>query len=347
MSERRTMSDIARLAGVSPTAVSFALNGRNGLSDATRRHILAVADEYGWFPSAAARALTGSRTGVVGLVLSRTPRQLSVHPFQLAFIAGLEAQLSTSGYSLLLHIAEHVDDEHARYRRWHAEGRVDGVVLLDLRTEDSRLALLGQLSIPGVVVGDPRFAGAFPAVWSHDATAIAAAVDRLVALGHRRIARISEAPEMGYATVRNEAFLEACARHGVSAARIAYANTEEAGAVTTELLTTEDPPTALLFETDIAAIAGLRAVHSLGLSVPADVSLIAYDDSLICEVTQPPLSAVSRDVYELGAHTATALMAVVGGSDSPVPELDGVPTLVERGSTGPAPARPPGGRRPR
>lgn len=334
------MSDIARLAGVSPTAVSFALNGREGLSEATRQHILTVANEYGWFPSAAARALTGSRTGIVGLVLGRTPRRLSVHPFQLSFITGLEAQLSRNGYSLLLHIAEHNDDELARYRRWHAEGRVDGVVLLDLRAEDNRLTQLEDLAMPAVVVGDPRFAGGVTSIWSNDAEAISATVDRLVSLGHRRIVRISESPDMAFAVVRNEAFLRATARHGLTDARIAYAsNSDEAGEVTGGLARSLNAPTALLYDSDIAAVAGLRAVHDLGLSVPDDVSLVAYDDSLICEVTQPPLSAVSRDVYQLGVHTAIALMAVVGGADSPVPDLDGVPKLVERGSTGPAPAR--------
>ena len=86
---RPTISDIARLAGVSKGAVSYALNNRPGVSESTRARVLRIADELGWVPNSTARALSGQRADTVGLALSRSPRSLAVEPFFLDFLAGL------------------------------------------------------------------------------------------------------------------------------------------------------------------------------------------------------------------------------------------------------------------
>ena len=93
-SGRVTISDIAERAGVSIGAVSFALNGRKGVSDETRERVLRVADELGWAPSNAARALAEARTETFGLVLARDPHNLGVESFYMEFFAGLEIELS-------------------------------------------------------------------------------------------------------------------------------------------------------------------------------------------------------------------------------------------------------------
>ena len=106
-----TMADIARLAGVSTSAVSLALNGRTGVSPDTRERITKIAEELGWYPNVAARALTGRPVAAVGIVLSRPARFLGAEPFFMSFLAGLEAQLSKVGSSLLMHIAESSAEE--------------------------------------------------------------------------------------------------------------------------------------------------------------------------------------------------------------------------------------------
>ena len=126
---RPTITDVATAAGVSKGAVSFALNGRPGISEETRRRILATAEELGWTPSVRARALSISRSHAVGLVLARPPEVLSVDAFFPAFIAGLETALSARGHALLLQVAEH--DDLSTYRRLAQEARVDGVIRQD------------------------------------------------------------------------------------------------------------------------------------------------------------------------------------------------------------------------
>lgn len=337
MNQKTTMADIARLAGVSASAVSFALNGREGVSPETRKRILAIASDLGWFPNAAARALTGARVSAVGLVLTRPPRYLGVEPFFMNFVAGLQSELGKSGTSLLLHITEDQDEEISTYRRWAAERRVDGLVLLDLKVNDIRPSVIGQLGLPAVVVGDPQHAGSLPAIWTADAEAIKQAVRRLVELGHTQFARVSERSDMAHTSIRTRAFFQACAEHGLPAPYLVEADPSDGTGreLALELLRRTRRPTIILFDVDLMAVAALGAIREIGLRVPEDVSLLTYDDSLLCEVTQPPLTALNHDVYAYGSHTARVLMHQFDSKVLVESELDAVPALVERGSTGP------------
>src|SRR6478735_7972254 len=147
---RPTITDVARAAGVSKGAVSFALNDRPGLAPDTRQRILDVAADLGWTPSSRARALSVAKALAVGLVVARPPEIFRADAFFPAFISGLETVLSQHGHALLLMVAEH--DDVTTYRRLAKEGRVDGVFVTDLRVDDPRPALLEQLGMPNVVV---------------------------------------------------------------------------------------------------------------------------------------------------------------------------------------------------
>ena len=136
---RVTINDIARRAGVSKGAVSYALNGRPGVSEKTRTKILDVAHELGWAPNRTARMLSGSRTETFGLVLARDPRTLGSEPFYMEFVAGLQSELSRRGYALLLQLTSTSADELELYPRWWSEQRVDAVVVVDIHVSDPRV----------------------------------------------------------------------------------------------------------------------------------------------------------------------------------------------------------------
>jgi DNA-binding LacI/PurR family transcriptional regulator len=337
------MADIARLAGVSTSAVSLALNGRAGVSAQTRERIVTIAENLGWYPNVAARALTGRPVAAIGIVLSRPGRFLGVEPFFMSFLAGLEAQFSKLGSSLLMHIAESPAEEIATYRRWASERRVDGLVLLDLRINDPRLEVITDLGLPSVVVGDPRYAAGLPSVWTGDADAVRTAVARLAALGHTVLARVSERSDLVHTRIRTEAFLGACADAGLPTPYIVEtdASADSGRQITRELLARSRRPTAILYDNNVMAVAALAALPELGLSVPGEVSLLAYDDSMLCQITNPPLSALSHDVYAYGSHVAQLLLREIQSPGSATSELDTTPVLVERGSIGAAPATTP------
>ena len=118
---RVTIKDIAREAGVSKGAVSYALNDRPGLADSTRERILRIADELGWRPNSAARSLSAARANACGLVLARPARTLAVEGFFPEFLAGVESELSARSIALTLQLATDVESEVEVYRRWWAE----------------------------------------------------------------------------------------------------------------------------------------------------------------------------------------------------------------------------------
>lgn len=336
--QRPTITDIARIAGVSKGAVSYALNDRPGVSAETRARIRAIADELGWAPNSAARALTGARASAIGLALARPARTLGIEPFFMQFISGVEAELSSRDIALLFKVVHDPHDEVATYRRWWSEHRVDGVIVTDLRIDDERLAALATLDLPAVLTGvglegRPHVAH----VLSDNATAIAQALEHLYGLGHRRIARVAGLPQMVHTATRGRAFDSWAATHHVEQTTLFTDYTPEQGArATRELLARASRPTAIMYDNDVMAVAGLAACAQTGIRVPVEMSILAWDDSPVCEMVFPPLTAMNRDVHEWGAHVTRRLLDVIDGR--PSSDLEEPPArLVVRGSTAPCP----------
>lgn len=334
---RITIADIARDAGVSTGAVSYALNGRPGVSDSTRRRILEIAENLGWEPSHAARALSGAGAEAIGLILARTPETLGFESFYMQFIAGIEQVLSERGFALLLQVVPDLDAEIRTFRKWRSAARVDGLIVVDPRADDPRLPLLAAPdALPAVVVGNPDLVDALTTVWTDDATAMRASVRYLHALGHRRIGRVSGVPSYNHVRIRDAVFeAEVAALGGESVILAADFTADKGAAATRALLTSGESVTAILFDNDVMALSGLSVAHELGLRVPSDVSIVAWDDSPLCEAAYPQLTALSHDVTAYGAHVARRLLDRISGA-APESFVDATPVLRVRGSTGPA-----------
>lgn len=332
---RITIADIARRAGVSTAAVSYALNGRPGVSDTTREQVLQIAAELGWAPSSAARSLSGAYTETVGLVLARAPETLGFESFYMQFVAGIESVLSERDYGLLLQVAPDLPAELRTYRKWRAARRVDGVVMVDPRVPDPRLDLLvAPDALPAVVVGDPSLSGGLTSVYTDDAAAMRSCVAYLAELGHTRVGHVTGTPEFGHTHIRDEAFRrEAAARSLATEVRRAD-YTPDAGAAATRDLLSPGGVTAIVYDNDAMALAGLGAAHEAGVRVPEDVSLVAWDDSPVCRAAYPQLTALSHDVAGYGAHVARRLFERMAGQ-GPASYRDSTPALRVRGSTAP------------
>ena len=336
---RITIKEIARRAGVSKGAVSYALNNQPGVSEATRARVLKVAEELEWVPNRAARQLSAARSETFGLILARTAKTLSEEPFYMGFVGGVESVLSDKSYALALQVVPDLAGEMATYRKWAAERRVDGVIVVDLRVDDPRIPLLRKLELPAVLVGDPALSDGMTCVWTDGTTAMYAAVQHVVSLGHRRIARVAGPPEHGHVWIRDEAFAAAGRRFGLDA-RVVHTDFsgEDGAAATRKLLATaEGRPTAIIFDNDLMAVAGLSVVNELGLKSPDDVTLVAWDDSTLCRLTHPTLTAMSHNIVAYGAEVTHRLFNLLDGALHAA-HLYSTPALIVRGSSGPPPA---------
>jgi DNA-binding LacI/PurR family transcriptional regulator len=333
---RVTISDIAERAGVSKGAVSYALNGRPGVSDVTRERILEIARELGWYPNRAARALSAERADACGLVLARPAKTLALEPFFMEFIAGVESELSARSMALTLQLVETLEDEIEVYRRWWGEHRVDGVLVVDLRHDDPRVDELVRLGLPAVVIGGPVENRTIPAVWHDEAAVVVDAVRYMAALGHTRIGRVAGVGDFVHTEQRTEGFLSATRELGLEAEVIATDYSAESGArATRRFLSAPEPPSAIIYDSDLLAVTGLGVAQQMGFGVPDDVSIVGWDDSLISQVVHPPLTAITRDLVAYGVTAIRHLVEVIEGrSTEDVETLRG--ELTPRGSTGPA-----------
>ena len=152
MQPRVTIVDVARDAGVSIATVSAALNDRPGVSEPTRKRVVATAQQLGWSPSLRGRSLSQKRAFNVGLVIQRNPSVIASDPFFAGFISGVESVLEDGGYALVLQVAPTRQRTVERYRQLAADHRVDGVFLTDVSIPDSRFDLVRKLGIPAVAI---------------------------------------------------------------------------------------------------------------------------------------------------------------------------------------------------
>ncbi|MFI1393685.1 LacI family DNA-binding transcriptional regulator [Streptomyces sp. NPDC020681] len=329
------MKDIARRAGVSESAVSFALNDRPGVSDITRDRVRRVAEQLGWRPNTAARALSGEGAATVGLVVARPATTLGVDSFFLQLISGIQEVLATRQLGLLFQMVEDVEAECAVYRRWWAEHRVDGILVVDPRTDDPRPALLDELGLPGVVIGGlPDQHPHLSQVRADDTGAMAAVVGRLYELGHRRIVHIAGLSSLAHTDRRIRSLHAEAERRALAEVRSVttdYSDTEGA-AVTRRVLASDTPPTALIYDNDVMAAAGATVTSGLGLTVPGDVSIVSWEDSVLCRMVHPWLTALSRDTIAFGRLAAQELTALLDGGPARAVQVP-LPRLIEREST--------------
>lgn len=273
--------------------------------------------------------------GAIGFVLARPARTLGVEPFTMELVGGIEERLAGEDHSLLLHVVPDVETEIATYRRW-AEGQmVDAVIVVNLTRDDDRLDVLTAVGMPTVVVGGPRRDLPFTNVWIDNAQAMRDAVAHLASLGHTRLAQISGPGELAHTQARVEAFREECERRRIDGVVVQADYTEEGGArATRTLLGRTGPPSAIIYDNDVMAVAGLGVAAEMDVPVPGRLSILAWDDSTLCRLATPPLSVMSLDVHGMGALAADCVLNVLAGGpvrSHTAPQ----PHLVPRGSTAP------------
>ncbi|GJF34737.1 LacI family transcriptional regulator [Kitasatospora sp. NE20-6] len=338
MPRQPTMADIARQAGVSRVTVSYALNGRPGVSEQMRARILGIARDIGFNANTSARALHGAAVRPVGMTLRRPASDAhTVEVFRRELISGIQTELAARDLGLALQYVGDAAEETAVYRRWHAERRVGGVLVCDLESDDPRIGPLAELGLPAVVVGGPVPGDVLTGIWNDDAAAVDTVVRHLAGLGHRGITRVGGPAGMLHTAVRDAAFEAACRQAGVEATVVGSDYTARTGGLATRrLLSSPHRPTAIAYDNDVMAVAGLAVAREMGLRVPADLSLVAFDDSPLCQAVRPALTVLSRDIVAYGAHAVRLLFDVIEGRP-PAAVLDHTAVLLVRDSTAPPP----------
>lgn len=333
-----TISDVARLAGVSPGAVSKVFNNSGRISLATADRIRDAARKLNWKPNSTAVALRTSRSHTIGVVLSSKTGRPDLSNSHVDFLTGIELALHPRNYGLLLNInTQNKGDEVGFYQAMIAQQRMDGLIITDPKVYDPRIDFLKGLGIPLVVAGTPHESYDVPfADVSPSGSGVDQAVDHLVSLGHTRISYIGGSTDYMLPKIRQEAFVSALATHGlyphsVSSMDYSYENGHNQ---TLELLGKPNPPSAIMYGNDPMAIAGIHAAESLNFRIPTDLSIVGFDGLALGDWVRPRLTTVQRNSEQRGTAVATKLLHLIDGKLEPEFLID-VPRLIVRESTGP------------
>lgn len=336
-----TRADVARLAGVSPATVSYAISGKAPISDETRDRVFAAMRELQYTPHVMAQALAGRRSRIIAMLLPSQERALSNN--DLEYMLGAASAARELGYHLLLWPT--VDRDVEEVVALGQAGLLDGVILMEVRLEDERVALLRAANVPFSLIGRTADEDAEPLFSDRDFDgAILAAVEYLVSLGHRHIAFVN-APRrlirrgIGAIVRADAGFKAAIKRCGVKGVSIYCEVTIQAGRELASKLLVQHPEVTAVIEMNSEAIIGfMQAAPLAGIEIPRRLSVLSVNipDGL-ADATVPALSTIAPPAGGMGRAAAQLLIASVSEQELPdVPRLF-VGDLVERGSTAPAP----------
>ena len=335
--KRPTSTDVARMAQVSRTTVSFVLNNVPGvsISQATRNRVLRAARTLNYFPNAAGRKLVSGKSNTLGLVLSQSPEQVFADAFLPRVILGVEQAAMQQGYNVLLKPVS--PEDSTGYARLIHENHVDGILLSGPRQGDEQILRLHREHVPVMLMGQLPGTG-IPFVDVDAAAGAETAVRHLVENGCRRIALITNAPLIyTSAQQRRTGFMAALKR-----ARIApdLALIRE-GAFTPasgfqamqELLEASPLPEAVFVASDVVAMGALLAIKRSGLRVPDDIAVVGFDDIPLAEYFDPPLTTVHLPAYGLGFAASERLIRLIRGEGLDEEEVFVESQLVIRASS--------------
>lgn len=333
----RRLADVAQKVGVSEATVSRVLNGKPGVSDATRQAVLTALDVLGYErPS----KLRGERARLVGLVLPELQ-----NPIFPAFAEVVGGALAQQGFTPVLCTQTAGGVSEADYIELLLQQQVSGVVFAgglyaQADSEHGHYARLAEVKLPTVLVNASIEALPFPRVSCDDAVATEQAMGHLLSLGHTRIGLVL-GPADHMPSRRKLAAAHIVAERagiGLPDSQVAYSHysLESGQAAANRLLRTGC--TGIVCASDPLALGAVRAVRRAGKRVPADVSVVGYDDSAFMNCTEPPLTTVRQPIEPMGKSVIDLLVGQIGGAPVSDEELLFEPELVVRGSTGPAPA---------
>lgn len=341
---RATIAEVAEAAGVSLTTVSHVLSQRRPVAEATRRHVLQVIEDLGYEPDAAAAVMAGATSktlAVDGLSGSWSALSELVEPkayFYTGVYHSIEMHATRAGYDLLTPSRPH-DSTGPGYVRRLRSRRTAGAIMMSRSVEDVRVQGLLEAQLPTVFVDSRATGPRATYVTSDHRDGGRLAVEHLIGLGHRRIARVSNSADPLAGRDRIDGGRDALAAAGLSEDPGLVVETDDWDAegayrATLRLLERGKPFTAVAVGSDIMAINVIGALVDHGLRVPGDVSVVGFDDLPLSSMVRPMLTTVRQDVDAMGAAVVELMRQMIEHGRTLEPVI--VPTsLIVRGSTAP------------
>jgi len=340
---RPRIGDVAQRAGVSKTAVSFAFNKPEHLNVDTRQRILAAANDLGYRPSPIARRLAARRTQQVGLVVPQSTHDIFANPFLPELMRGIGDVCDAQGIAVVI-----VPPVHGSIATAVEGALVDGLILLGLSAEHPEIGQVRRAGLPIVALDVEGWEDA-AVIAIDDVTGSRAAAKHLAELGHR---------DVGVVLIAAHPDSPVDEQHGISGRRLAGLRegfglssdgegpvrlrilsapvSEEGGRAAFDAFVEAGLPSAIMTMSDVTAIGVMNAAIDAGMHLPAELSVVGFDDIEAASWVSPRLTTVHQPIREKGRLAATRLIDAISAADGRATTHEVLPTrLVVRGSTAP------------
>lgn len=331
-----TLKDIAQRVGKSVTTVSRALHDFDDVSPETKAEIRLIAEEMGYIPNIHAQRLQKQRTDTIGFILPTFGPRFA-DPFFSEFLAGIGNQAAKLGYDLLVSTRPPGTMELQAYEKNVRSPRVDGFIIVRTRQQDQRIKFLSQMQIPFIAFGRMLDHDHYAYVDEDGKYGMELITCHLADLGHKRIGYLDAPPEFMFGHYRRQGFLAGLKDNNLEVDQELMVTgdlTQRAGfQLGSDLLTMEDPPTAIVACNDLMALGVISAAQQLGLEVGKDVAITGFDNIPLAEHCHPPLTTVHQPIYQIGEMVCEMLVKQIRGEPLEQDQIILQPSLMVRQSS--------------
>jgi LacI family transcriptional regulator len=306
---RPTQNDVAKRAGVSQATVSLVLNkvSNSNIPEETRLRVLKAIDELAYRPNTLASSLRLGKTQTLGLILPD-----SANPFFAEVSRSIESAAFEQNYNLILCNTEGDIERELLYVDVLCNRQVDGIIFVAVGDQADSLQRVLSKNIPVVMIDRDLPGMEVDAVLTDNRLGGYQATQHLIDLGHRRIGCIAGSSSVTPSASRGEGYQAALAEHNLPADDSLFRRGDfhpySGWSAARMMLALPEPPTAIFACNDLMAIGALRAITEVGLQVPADVSLVGFDNIELATYTNPPLTTVAQPIHETGQTAINFLL---------------------------------------
>jgi DNA-binding LacI/PurR family transcriptional regulator len=327
------IGEVAHLAGVSRSTVSYVLSGKRQVTEATRQRVMRVIDEVGYRPNAVARALAHGATRTLGLVIP--PLQHRLNSEQLQFVGAVADAAADHDYDILL--SPSGGDRERAFDKLVGERRVDGILLMETRQHDDRARKLVASKFPFVTIGRT---GSDDHAWVDldYSGLVTEGMRRLHAVGHRHVALLNRPQELldrsyGPAVRALDAFERARTELGMAGPALCCDDAPAAARWCVDQIYAGDPPVTAILTINEQALSGvLFGLRERGCQVPGDVSVLAVASARVATSVYPQVSAADVPAEQMGRHAVETLLRLIADPGGPLAHILLSPPFEDRGS---------------
>ena len=311
-----TISDVAKLAGVSPSTVSRVISNSPRISDSTKEEVLRCMDELGYYPNAIARSLAKKKTGNIGLVVPNRAEDILLNPFFPEALRGIIKAATNTGYDILLSTNNGLENELTSIKNLINASKVDGIVLMSSKVDDESIVYLTNKDFPFSIIGSPyRIDEGINYVDNDNFMAAYELTKYLASMGKKNFAMIAGDPSLMVTKMRIQGYKQAIEEFDLDFKEgnlfIGTFDEETGYKYGKEILELEPRPDALIVTDDLVAFGAIQILENVNIKIPEDIAIASFNNSVLSRYSQTPFTSVDVNAHDLGFESINLLVEAI------------------------------------